>query len=106
MTKYMLESTEKEFPKFPVIQDFKPLIAWYYPRFSRAYIFSRFSDKSDGHAQKANFSHLKPDTDPSYVANFPVVAVAAFSKMPVERSGALESRVKSIKFSELNKEVS
>ena len=39
---------------------------------------------------RAYFSHLKPSIDPFYVALFPVVAVAAFSKMPVKRSSALD----------------
>ena len=52
--------------------------------------FSRFSDKSDEHTQKVS---LFLSSQTSYVAIFPVVAVAAFSKMPVERSSALESRV-------------
>ena len=43
--------------------------------------------------KKYYFSYLKPGADPSYVAVFPVVAVATFLKMPVERSSAPESRV-------------
>ena len=50
-----------------------------------------------------HFSHLKPGTDPSYVAIFSVVAAATFSKIPIERSSALESRVAQTPFGTLER---
>ena len=55
--------------------------------------FSRFLTNLMVTLKKYYFFHLKPGTNLSYIALFPVAAVAAFSKMPVERSSALESRV-------------
>ena len=43
--------------------------------------------------KSSNRSNFKPSTDPFCVAIFPAVAVVAFSKIPVERSSALESRL-------------
>ena len=65
--------------------------------------FSRFLTNLMVTLKKYYFSHLKPGTNLSYIALFPVVAVAAFSKMPVERSSALESRVEIHMFNEIIK---
>lgn len=47
----------------------------------------------DDNTLQKSFLHLKLGTNAPYVALFPVVVMAAFSKEPVERSNALESRV-------------
>ena len=62
--------------------------------FLQGLIFSRFSDKSDGHGQKVSTTSLISNLVPTPFASLVfTVVVAASLKMPVERSSALELRV-------------
>ena len=74
------------------------------PSIIKGLVFSRFSDKSDGHASKFFFSHLNPGTGPFCVALYFTIVLAVSLKMPVERSSALESCVPLRKSKWSNKE--